>query len=58
MTEATGKMIMRLENRAIAGDYNKVVLQTYVVDGERWALLQGYTREDLRILKEALEQVK
>ena len=53
---------MRLENRAIVSDYkqfrNVVVPQTYVVDGERWALLQGYTRKDLRILKEALEQVK
>jgi len=49
---------MRLENIVIAGDYNKGVLQTYVVDGERWALLQGYTRKDLRILKEALEQEK
>ena len=53
---------MRLENRAIVSDYkqfrNVVVPQTYVVDGERWGLLKGYTREDLRILKEALEQEK
>ena len=49
---------MRLETIAIVGDYNKVVLQTYVVDGDRWARLRGYTPEDTRILKKALEQVK
>ena len=61
MIEATQRP-MRLENRAIITDYkqfrNVVVPQTYVVNGERWGLLKGYTREDLRILKEVLEQEK
>jgi len=49
---------MRLEEIAIDADYNKTKLVTYVVDADRWARLRGYTPQDIRILKEALEQVK
>jgi len=31
---------------------------TYLVDGDRWLKLEGYSYKDTRILKEALEQVK
>ena len=49
---------MRLEEIAIDADYNKIEIVTYVVDGDRWARLRGYSPQDIRILKEALEQVK
>ena len=49
---------MRLETIAVDADYNRTKLVTYVVDADRWARLRGYTPQDIRILKEALEQVK
>ena len=53
MTEA-----MRLEKIAEVNRTGALVTVTYIVDGERWARLTGYTKNDIRIVAAALEAAK
>jgi hypothetical protein len=49
---------MRLEKIAEYSKTGALITVTYLVDGTQWARLTGYTPNDIRIVADALEQVK
>ena len=53
MTEA-----MRLEKIAEYSKTGALITVTYLVDGEWWARLTGYTPNDIRIVAATLEAAK
>ena len=58
MTEAEIGEVMRLEQIAEYSKTGALITVTYLVDGTQWARLTGYTPNDIRIVADALEQVK